>query len=289
MWKDTISFADNMNASGTPLHFTYFINSAYFLAPENKVKYISPERGVGSSAIGFAEGLDSINERVIEVNTAFVKGHEIASHTAGHWQGGSWTVEKWRQELNSFKDLLFNFALNNPQKTFDQTLKFNVQEIKGFRAPDLDINDNMYKALSEEGFKYDSSEVSLNGDWPSRDKYGIWHIPISTFTFPELHKRIIAVDYSIWVNQTDGKDILKKGTGAWNAGLKTVLDGYENHFDKVYNSNRAPIVIDDHFSTWNDGLYWEAIKGFAREECGKPNVRCVTFSDLVNYMETLKK
>ena len=46
------------------------------------------------------------------------------------------------------------------------------------------------------------------------------------------------------------------------------------------------MVIDNHFSQWNDGIYWEAMKEFARKVCDLPNVRCSTFSDLVKYMET---
>lgn len=96
---------------------------------------------------------------------------------------------------------------------------------------------------------------------------------------------IIAVDYSVWVNQTAGENIFKRGTSEWNSEVIAMTDAYIKHFEQNYATTRAPIVFDNHFSTWNDGLYWEAMKGFAKNVCGRPYVRCSTFSELVDYME----
>jgi peptidoglycan/xylan/chitin deacetylase (PgdA/CDA1 family) len=285
MWSDTLAFSDEMKKEGAPLHFTYFINSSYLLAPQNSYRYISPNGDIGKSAIGFSEDLYSINERIKEINKALSQGHEIASHAVGHWSGGVWSTEEWRRELVSFSNLLLNFKENNPQKVFDESLDIGKLKIKGFRAPELSINDNMYKALALEGYSYDSSGVNIRDIWPYKDQNNIWRIPISTVYFKELNKRIIAVDYSIWVHQTANKNILLKGTDAWNNALKDIVLGYMNHFNKDYAGSRAPMVIDNHFSLWNDGLYWEAMKKFAREICGKTDVRCSTFSELVRYME----
>lgn len=286
MWKDTIRFADMMNASGTPLHFTYFINSAYFLAPENRNLYRPPHEAIGDSAIGYADSFESINSRVREVNLAISKKHEIGSHAAGHWLGGNWSVEDWQQEFSSFLDILFNYKKNNPQFAFTEDLNLNPSNIRGFRAPSLSINTNMYNALSKDGFYYDSSEISTKDEWPHKDSLGIWHIPISSIYFPRMSRKIIAVDYSIWINQTNGENTLKKGTEEWESEKRAMVDAYIKHFEKNYNSNRAPIVIDNHFSTWNDSLYWEVLKTFAKNVCGRPQAHCSTFIDLVKYMET---
>lgn len=285
MWKETTDFADSLNTKGIPIHFTYFINSIYLLAEENRNKYTSPEGKIGESAIGFSDSLNSIDNRIQQINNAIDKGHEIASHTAGHWRGAKWSISEWQKEFSSFNDLLSKLNENNPQIKLKNSLKLKISDIKGFRAPELSINDNMYSALSLNGFAYDSSEVSMNGEWPFRDQKGIWHVPISTIHFSKLNKNIIAVDYSIWVHQTGAKDILKKGTKEWESAVEDVLMGYVDHFEKTYKSNRVPMVIDDHFATWNDGLYWEALKRFASLECGKPNVRCSTFSDLIRFVE----
>jgi len=109
MWRETVDFAESMNANGAPLHFTYFINSAYFLAFENRGKYLPLYGKPGDSMIGFAESIQSINERVKGLNRAVELGHEIGSHTAGHWDGKNWSVNDWCKEHNLFIDLLFNF------------------------------------------------------------------------------------------------------------------------------------------------------------------------------------
>lgn len=285
MWKDTLSFADNMKKEGSPVYFTYFINSSYLLAPENSNRYVAPNGEIGKSAIGFAENLHFVDKRINEINKAIDSGHEIASHAVGHWSGDVWTEDEWRKELISFSDFLFNFKENNPQKNFGESLRLVKSKMRGFRAPELSINKNMYKALREEGYNYDSSEINIYDTWPYKDENMIWHIPISTIYLKGLNKNIIAVDYSIWVHQTDAENILVKGTDAWNSALNDIVLGYMNHFNKNYNGNRAPMVIDNHFSLWNDGLYWEAMKEFAMKVCGKIDVHCSTFSDLVRYME----
>ena len=43
-------------------------------------------------------------------------------------------------------------------------------------------------------------------------------------------------------------------------------------------------MIAGHFAKWNDGVYWEAMKAFASEVCGRADVRCVSYRELVNYM-----
>lgn len=285
MWRDTLDFADEMNSRGISLAFTYFINSIYLLDKDNANIYRAPHQMRGSSAIGFAEDFASIDERIGHINTALNHGHEIASHNAGHWQGGSWNKSDWDEEFSSFNKLMFDYENNNPQYHFTNKLKLKPTDIKGFRAPDLSINNYMYKALSDGHYSYDSSEVGIHDEWPKKDAGGIWHIPISTVYFPSLSRSIIAVDYSIWMNDTFGLNILKAGTKEWENTVRAIADAYKRHFDKNYSTNRAPMVIDNHFSRWNDGVYWEAMKDFARYACGKPSVRCSTFSDLVRYVE----
>ncbi len=58
-----------------------------------------------------------------------------------------------------------------------------------------------------------------------------------------------------------------------------------SYFRKEYNGSRAPINIGHHFSMWNDGVYWEALKDFAQEVCGKENVSCTSYAKLVDYLD----
>jgi hypothetical protein len=99
-------------------------------------------------------------------------------------------------------------------------------------------------------------------------------------------KPIASMDYNIWSHQSNAKDLAAKGTTLWNSYLKETKDAYMSYFLSNYNGNRAPVSIANHFSKWNDGVYWEAMKDFAKEVCGLPQVRCATFKELVEYLNT---
>jgi hypothetical protein len=48
------------------------------------------------------------------------------------------------------------------------------------------------------------------------------------------------------------------------------------------------VHIGHHFSKWNGGAYWGAMQTFAKRVCGLPEVKCVTYGELVTYMEAHK-
>ncbi len=281
---ETLNFEQQMQTADKPLHFTYFINAAYFLTKENSQLYKSPESASGTSMVGFSLSLSDIALRVQEFNKAFAMGNDIGSHSAGHFNGAGWTHDQWKQEFKSFTDLLSNVQQNNPSVQIN-TPTF-LSSIRGFRAPNLGVNDNLYKVLGESGFTYDGSNVNATDAWPIKDTYGVWHIPLGTIYLGKDKRPVVAMDYSIWTRQSNAKEQTVKGTPLWNQYYKDVITAYMNYFNTNYNENRSPVVIADHFSKWNDGVYWEAMKTFAENVCGLPNVHCVTFKELVNYLNT---
>lgn len=284
MLDETLAFEQKMQAEGKPLHFTYFINAAYFLTNANSQLYKSPEAASGTSMVGFSDSSADIALRVQEFNKALSMGNEIGSHTAGHFNGSGWSYDEWKQEFTSFTSLLNNVQHNNPSVHID-TPAF-ISSIHGFRAPNLGVNDNLYRVLGESGFTYDGSGVNATDAWPTKDVYGVWHIPLGTIYLGTDKRPVISMDYSIWTRQSNDTEEAVQGTPLWNQYYSDVETAYMNYFNTNYNENRSPIVIADHFSKWNDGVYWEALKAFAENVCGKPNVRCGTFSDVVNYLNT---
>jgi hypothetical protein len=65
-----------------------------------------------------------------------------------------------------------------------------------------------------------------------------------------------------------------------------MIDTYRKYFADNYYGNRAPVHIGHHFSKWNGGAYWNAMKTFAKEVCAKPEVKCVTYKELAAFLET---
>lgn len=282
MWEETRNFAKEMNDKGKPLHFTYFINSIYLLTEKNKDAYSSPLGEKGRSMIGFADSEEDVVKRVVEMKKAVDEGNEIASHTAGHFLGGKWNEEEWKKEFYSFKNLISDAQKNNPSVKVPGTTF--LSDVVGFRAPELGVNESLFKTLKEFNFSYDASGVGLPDAFPNKDGNGIWHIPLNTIEVGVGKDSAIAMDYSLWMHQSQGLEEAKKGTELWDGYFKDVKNAYLEYFNRNYKNKRAPVVIGHHFSLWNDGVYWEAMKSFAEEVCGRPDVMCVTFKDYVRYL-----
>jgi len=289
MWEETRAFARQMTEAGTPLHFTYFINGVYFIPKERASIYQGPHHAPGQSAIGWAESPASILTRATEVNQAFAEGNEIGSHATGHWDGSAWSKADWEQEFAEFYKLVFHAPENNPElgdKAPGAAVTIGEQSIVGFRAPELGVSDGLYPTLKELGYRYDASQVANGDTWPVRGKAGLWEFPLGSMKIGTPPHWTISMDYSVYTLQSGAVDDAKKGTLLWQKYHDDMLNAYRAYFEKNYAGNHAPVFIAHHFAKWNDGAYWEAMKDFAKEVCGKPEVQCVTYSRLADYMDT---
>ena len=289
MWEDSRAFAKEMSGLGHPVHFTYFINAVYLLDPAHHSLYKAPGIERGISNIGFGTSKDDVSKRIYEINSALAEGHEIGSHNAGHFTGANWSYENWQDQFNLFDSIVFGISNLNPE----YVLNLKKGDIVGFRAPDLGVNKEMYRALKDQGFMYDTSKVDSGRSWPTKDEFGLWQFSLPTLTIEDLrtHKKryTIGMDYSLYVLQTHSKDLVKKGTPEWNELYRVTLDSFLKYFYRNYKTNHAPVYMANHFSSWNDGVYWEAMKTFAKEVCVLKDVQCVNFKELAGYMNGLEK
>ncbi len=288
MLHETLDFEKKLAEGGKSLHFTYFINAAYFLSQASASLYQAPGQNPGVSKIGFSDYLKNIPLRVGGFNQALQMGNEVGSHLAGHFSGDKWSYADWKQEFESFNSLLVNVQKNNPSVSIPVP-NFGPDTIVGLRAPDLAVNSNLYKTLHDFHFFYDASDASslLSRDnWPKKDGYGIWHIPLGRVTLGETHVSTISMDYNLWMMQSHVQEEAVRGTPLWQKYYDDAVASYMEYFDSNFSENRAPVVIADHFNKWNDGVYWEAMKTFADNVCGRPLVHCVTFKELVDYLNT---
>ncbi len=144
----------------------------------------------------------------------------------------------------------------------------------------------MYQVLKEQHFRYDASGVNTKPDtWPTKNEDGLWLFSLGQIPLAGTRNVTIAMDYNFFSAQSQARDVVRHGSPAWERDYQQTLKSYENYFEKNYNGNRAPVIIGHHFSTWNDGMYWQTLKDFAQETCGKPEVYCVNFRELVNYLD----
>jgi hypothetical protein len=285
LWRDLHTFKEELKGQGKNIKYTFFINTAYFLTEDTRKFYLPPREVPGHTNIGISEGVEDIRERIQEINTAVASGDEIAPHTTGHHSGLGWSKEEWETEMSSFDGILFGLDDLYPDANLPK-LNLKPQDIIGFRAPYLDKSDGLYEMLhANRRYRYDTSEIGTKDAWPTKDEMGLWHIPLGILFIGPQKTPVLAMDYNLYVRDSSAKDKLKKGTDAWNRAHDEILAAWLEYFNRNYEKNRAPVLMGYHYGQWNDGLYWEVMKEFAREVCGKPQVNCGTFRDLVNYME----
>lgn len=276
MWQQTREFAKKLTQEGKPLQFTYFISGVYFITPETKNTYLPPHQATGTSAIGYAVSKTDIANRIEAINQTIADGNEIASHANGHFNGTTWSKNEWESELTQFTRLTKDAG----------DLHLPTSGYSGFRAPELGRSDKTDTVLKQLGYLYDASRVGKPEAWPGKLPNGLWSIPLAKIPFATSTSGILSMDYNFYLKQSKAKDMAKKGTPEWQRMYDEMLTSYQQYFEKNYTGTRAPISIGHHFSLWNDGVYWEVMKQFAEDNCGKPEVRCTTFTELVNWLES---
>jgi hypothetical protein len=284
IWRKIRELKASLKSENKSMNVTHFMNAAYYLTGEAENLYQAPGQERGKSNIGFSENFEQMKLRIGELNLAIADGDEIAVHTVGHFSGLHWSKEDWLQELNSFNSILLGLDKIYPGKDLPK-INLKPSDIVGFRAPYLDHDQHLYEALHElPGYRYDSTEVAVHSDaWPTKDAHSLWHIPLGTMY--RDGRNVLAMDYNWYAQDSKAVDSLVKGTPEWQADYDKTLAGLRAYFKQNYESTRAPVLVGYHFEGWNDGVYWEVLKTFVRETCGKPEVRCGTFKELVDYME----
>ncbi|MCS0639270.1 hypothetical protein NX801_27255 [Streptomyces sp. LP05-1] len=264
---------------------TYFLSGVYLL-PENKsTLYEAPGHAPGRSDIGFND-TEGIRATVRELRGAWLEGNEVGTHFNGHFCGpesgvGTWSVADWKSEINQAKTFVKQWRTNSGL-TGEKPLPFDYdKELIGARTPCLEGRDNFVRAASELGWRYDTSGVN-DQVWPQK-KQGLWDLSMQMVPVPGRAFETLSMDYNFMVNQsgttTKGDPSMHK---FWGDQMR---DGLVQAFDRAYQGNRAPLIIGNHFESWNGGTYMRAIEETIATVCGKPDVRCVSFRQLADWLD----
>ncbi|MET9770873.1 hypothetical protein [Streptomyces sp. NPDC006415] len=265
---------------------TYFLSGVYLLPEEKKDLYSPPQHAPGRSDIGFND-TEGIRDTLAEVRAAWKDGNEIGTHFNGHFCGadggvGTWSVDEWKSEISQAKGFVKGWKTNTPELKGEAPLPFDYEkELIGARTPCLEGQKNMVAAARTMGFRYDSSGVG-NQVWPQK-KGGVWDIPLQLVPMPGRAFETLSMDYNFMVNQsgtaTQGDPSQHEFWG------NQMRDGLLQAFDRSYSGNRAPLIIGNHFESWNGGTYMRAIEETIAKVCTKEGVRCVSFRQLVDWLD----
>ncbi len=278
-WKEWSDFAAGMNRNGDRVHFTFFVSGVNFIADANKSIYEPPHERRGSSRINFGGTLDDVRSRILFINELHARGHEIASHAVGHFDGRNWSASDWKHEFDSFDNAFSKVAANNNLPD-DAGFDFPVSEISGFRAPYLATSPGLYTVMNAGRFRYHANGGVEPDAWPVKEN-NLWRFSLGNIRIAGARRKTLSMDYNFLVAQSMGLD---------NPRLRDfyraqMLDSYMDYFKANYTGNRAPLHIGHHFTDYQRGAYREALKTFAGAVCGLPDVRCVSYRALADILD----
>jgi hypothetical protein len=263
---------------------TYFLSGVYMLPEEKRFLYQPPGRSAGSSDIGFND-VQGVAATVEQLRQAWLEGNEIGTHFNGHFCGaggvGDWSVEQWKSEIAQARSFVQTWKSNTGLKDA-QPLPFDYdKELIGGRTPCLEGQQNFRAAARELGWRYDTSGVR-NQVWPERED-GLWDLSMHMVPVPGRAFETISMDYNFMVNQSGSGT---RGNPAmydqWGAQMR---DGLLAGFRRSYEGNRAPLIIGNHFESWNGGVYMRAVEEVITQVCTRSEVRCVSFRQLADWLD----
>ncbi|MBW5424834.1 hypothetical protein GKQ77_25255 [Streptomyces sp. BG9H] len=264
---------------------TYFLSGVYMLPEEKRSLYDPPQHTTGSSDIGFNDR-KGIKNTVEQLRGAWLEGNEIGTHFNGHFCGagrgvGEWSVKEWKSEIKQAKSFVKAWKTNTGLKKA-KPLPFDYEkELIGARTPCLEGRKNFMRAARDLGFRYDTSGVN-NQVWPKK-KEGLWDLSMQLVPVPGRGFETLTMDYNFMVNQsgsTSQGDPSKHEY--WGDQMR---DGLLRGFARAYKGNRAPLIIGNHFESWNGGTYMRAIEETIDTVCTKRDVRCVSFRQLADWLD----
>jgi len=260
----------------TGARFSFFLSGVYLLDPAQRDLYHPPRHPAGSSDIGFSPSAAAVRALVRQIDLGYAEGHEIGTHYNGHFcepypgNISTWSRRDWRREIGQFHKLMHHAGLAVPDS-----------EIRGGRTPCLQGRlGRLYPVLRSQGMTYDTSQADLPGDWPRR-RDGIWSFPLALIRLVGTPWRSLSMDYNFYVNQSGGRTVSRRRSRVL---ADDVFASYMRYFRANYHGDRAPIDVGNHFATWNHGAYVDALTRFVDTVCNRPEVRCVTYSTLVAWL-----
>ncbi|AVH58954.1 MULTISPECIES: hypothetical protein [Streptomyces] len=273
-------------------HMTYFLTGIYLVPKDKKTLYRPPMHEPGSAAISYPTD-EHIRTTLEQLGKAFKDGNEIGTHFNGHFcgekGGGDWSVAEWKSEIDQSFSFIEKWKTNTgytdlPALPFDPK-----RAISGGRAPCLEGQKNLLKAMNDTAKKYNwRYDASSAGDfqiWPVK-KEGIWDFPLQMLPYEDGKYQGLSMDFNFLYNQSDGETT--GDPAKYPEWEEETVKSYMAGFNRVYYGSRAPLFIGNHFEDWNGGIYMKAVDQVVTNVCTKKDVRCVSFRELADWLDAQK-
>lgn len=276
-------------AEETGARFTFFISGIYMLLPEHATKYQPPggfDAGF-SNLGGYAElagpesAAENLRDNVADFNRARALGHEIGSHYVSHIceQADAWTKDDWISEESQWERLMLDpTGVNELRQPLSPI--YTREDFHGGRTPCLAGDKQaVYAAMAEMGREYDASQPGIFTVWPDKQQ-GLWNFPLPTIDRVGSEYPVMAMDYNFYVNHGQAETQAQA-----DEFEELTYKSYMNAINKLHAGNRAPFIAGSHFANWNKGAYMDALERTVRDQCGRPEVACVTMITLARWLD----
>ncbi len=281
-WKYWHDVADRAG-----MRVTGFLSGVYLLDQAHATAYQGPGHRAGASDVSFSDDGATIATLIGDLNEAWRRGDEIGTHFNGHfcagsgYSGGQWSRADWNNELDQFFHFLANYQQINKIPNAPDLI-VPADTIKGERTPCLeDQQDALFSALRDHQMTYDSSGNTNGIAWPTQTN-GVWEFPLALVPMAGSTRGVLAMDYNFFYWQHEAKDA---DPATAKKDSQQVLTTYQRMFDATYHGNRAPLVLGNHFNSWNHNAYTQALATFVQDACHQPEVHCVPYRDVIRWME----
>lgn len=274
-------------AAKAGMRFTGFLSGVYLLDKANATDYQGPGHKAGASDVDFSDDAAAITTLIRDLNDGWRRGDEIGTHFNGHFCEGSgysvgqWSRADWDNELDQFFHFYASYrTLNGIDGGPDLTVPADT--IKGERTPCLERDqDELFAALHDHDMTFDTSGDSNGIAWP-RKVDGIWEFPLAEVPMAGTTSGVLSMDYNFFYWQHEAHDA-DEATAKKDS--QQVLATYQHMFESTYDGNRAPLVLGNHFNSWNHDAYTQALATFVQDACHQPEVRCVPYRDVIRWMQ----
>jgi hypothetical protein len=287
--------------------FTFFLSGPYLLTSQTQNTYLAPQLGPAHPGLGMEVNSviplpgqsenDAVRYEMNNLRGANAEGNEIGTHFNGHICGGgrgsvgTFSQADWEQEIQAF-DKMVDEANQTNHLDPPVDLGFTSKDIVGSRTPCLEGNfRTLYPVLAKHGYRYDTSPTP-DTTWPRRGAgdtgpSNLWVFPLAFEPFYGTRHHVLSMDYNICFLHDGCKTSAAYQPGAVDTWRQQALDTYRSYFESSYTGDRSPIYLGNHFEMWHDGAYTEALAAFVTETCAKPEVRCVSYRDLADWLDTV--
>jgi hypothetical protein len=281
-WEYWRSVADRSGA-----RFTGFLSGVYLVDSAHRAAYHGPGHRAGRNSLGYWFDSRQVGQLIGDLNVAWSKGFELGTHFNGHFCAGDrpgandWSTADWTSELNQF------FTFVRDYRSVDRlpdipALSVPPDSIVGARSPCLEgRRGQLFPALRAHGFHYDTSGTANGIAWPRKNAYGLWEFPLAYVPLAGTGPGVISMDYNFWVKQTGSPPSTRDPV----ADSAQVLRTYQAMYRAAYDGNRAPLVLGNHFNSWNGNAYTMALSAFVKDVCRRPDTYCVPYRDVIRWMQ----